>query len=144
MKALLIFILTLFLFANSCSSSEKTASNNSIQLAGAAYYNWTASIPGDENSFERGTDLTLTFSNWPEKFNPEAVIFQNRRSFPAEIEQIEGTRVIIKARIVHESTVLAEVSERVNLSDRLIYTNEDGDTIYLGIDEWERMSDRYQ
>lgn len=144
MKTLFIFSLTLFLFATACSSSEKAASNNSIQLTEASYYNWTASIPGDEDNIERGTDLVLTFSSWPEKFNPEAVIFYNKRSFPAEIEQVEGNRVVIKARIMHESTVLAEVSERVNLSDRLIYTNEDGDTLYLEIDEWERMSDRYQ
>jgi len=144
MKTLFVFTLVLFLFANACSSSEKTAFNSSIKLTGATYHNWTASVPGDENSIERGTDLALAFSSWPESFNPETVIFQNKRSFPAEIEQIEGNGVVIKARIVHESAVLAVVSYRVNLSDRLIYTNENGDTIYLEIDEWERLSDRYQ
>lgn len=142
MKSPLVFILPILLFA-ACSSSKNTAGNESVQLNEATYFNWTAGAPDDNNTFERGTDFILTFSNWPAEYTPVAVIFNNKISFPADVEKTENNRAVINARIIHESSVFAEVSENTRLSDRITFILENGESSYLEINNWVQLSDQY-
>jgi hypothetical protein len=141
MKTLFIFALTFFVFATACSTFRETAVDDPIELEKAEYHNWATALPGGTDGTERGTDITLTFSEWPEDYTPGYVIFQKKESFPAEIEKTEENRAVVTARIVHESSVLAEVSEAVFLSDRFVFNRPDGEAGYIEIEEWVRKSD---
>jgi hypothetical protein len=141
MKTLFIFALTFFVFAAACATLRDTAVDDPIELEKAEYHNWSSASPGGMDGKERGTDITLTFSDWPEGYTPGYVIFQKKESFPAEIEKTDENRTVVTARIVHESSVLAEVSEAVFLTDRFVFNRPDGETGYIEIEEWVRKSD---
>lgn len=143
MKTLFIFLSLFFLFA-ACSSTEKTANSEQFALISAAYYNWTASIPDGSGGMERGTDIILTLAGWPDDYTPGPVIFRNKQSFSAAIEEEEEVYVILRASIIHESAVLMGVSERSDLSDRFIFEKPDGETVHIEISDWEKLPDRYQ
>ncbi len=139
MKPIFIFS-TVFLFIVACTSQREAAVDDPIELESAVYENWGTPSPNGSEGMERGTDITLTFSEWPENYSPEYVVFRNRESFPAELELLDDGRAIITARIVQESGVMAEISESVFLSDRITFTRPDGDRGFLEIDQWERRN----
>ncbi len=136
MKTIFIFFTSLLFFA-ACSSPREAAIQDPIELEQAEYQNWANSSPDGTESMERGTDIRLVFSEWPEDYNPVYIVFRNKESFPAELEMLDEKRAVVTARIVHESGVLAEVSESVFLSDRIVFTRPNGELGYLEIEQWE-------
>lgn len=139
MKYLLtIYVLSLSLLVSGCNSSEHAAeSGMEMSVAAASYQDWSGPTPVPDEGMERGTDLRIVLDGWPEGQSANFVVFRRKRSFPARIVEQKGGQVEIHARIIHESGILAEVSETVDHSDRLVFTRPDGQTGYIEIEKWE-------
>lgn len=139
MRITFITILSFFLLLMACSSGEKLMIDNDINITQAEYIHWRDAPATQSGVPERGTDLELIAESWPEEAEPRHIIYRKMRSFPAEITDTTETRVVIFARIIRSSAVLEQTSDRVELSDRLVFTTADGKTKYVEIDEWSRM-----
>jgi len=105
----------------------------------AVFNEWNEASPVKSELRERGTDLELIVRNWPEEAKPEYIIYNNRKSFPAEIADSLKTGVLIRARIIKRSAVMDQISKSVSLSDRLVYLTPDGNTSFIKIGEWSSM-----
>lgn len=146
MKLQFIFILGIFLFLYSCSSSnQQAASEGNISISGSFQY-WYTSVPAETEFSEKGIDLRIEF--YPEELisKPLYIIFNERKSFPASVTKSENNEIklLIKARIILESSLLHEISEFAPHSDRLVYHDEDGSLQYAEINNWEKMPDLYK
>lgn len=90
---------------------------------------------------ERGADLTITAQNWPEGYAPDHVVYNGHKSVSASIADSTDTTVTIRARIIRSSGVLNKTSERLNLSDRLVFTDREGGRGFIEISEWQRVGE---
>lgn len=138
MKSLLLFLTPLFLLIMGCSSSENTVSKENIQIINAEYKQWSKPPAGNSDVPERGTDLSVTISSWPSDFIPTHIIYNNRKSLSATITDTVDGNVVITGRIIRSSSKLAETSESVMMNDRLVFSDSDGNTSYVPIENWER------
>lgn len=143
MKTLFIFIIIPVTMLTACVSARDAAEGENMHVRNATYQNWFGEAPVEFGGRERGTDLELTLEGWAEGYTPDYVVFQQKKSFSAEIIEEENNRVVIKARIIHESRLLNEISETVDVPARLVFTHSDGDTGFIEIDEWEKLPDVY-
>ncbi len=139
MKTTFITIVSFFLLLVACSSKEKLMADYDIEVLEASYQHWSEAPPVQSDVRERGTDLKLVVASWPEGAEPQHIIYRKMRSFPVEIADSTETVLTFEARIIRTSAVMSETSERVEMSDRLVFQTEDGETQYLEIEEWERM-----
>ena len=142
MKPAFIFVIVLVgVCLAGCTSSKNMANPEEMHVYGtvtkATYQNWSGQSPVPFGGLERGTDLVLHIEEWPEEQTADYVVFRRKKSFPARIVERSNDRVEIHARIMHESRILMEVSESVDLSDRLVFTRPDGETGFVEIVEWE-------
>lgn len=138
MKVTFITIVSLAIVLISCMTHNK-ASVEDIEIMKASFKHWSEAPVVESDVRERGTDLELIVKNWPAESNPDYIIFRNRKSFPAEITDTTDSGVQIRARIIMRSAVIAETSETVDKSDRLVFTGVDGKTRSVEIEEWSRM-----
>lgn len=113
--------------------------DESIDVLQASYKHWSHRPPVQSDVRERGTDLKLTVENWPEGVDFQHIIYRKMKSFPVEVTDSTETGFTMNARIIRTSAVMSETSERVELSDRLVFKTEDGKTHHVEIKEWERM-----
>lgn len=90
---------------------------------------------------EKGIDLTVTVQNWPQGYSPEYLVYNKLKSFKAAIADSSARQVTIKARIIRTSSVIAETSASVELSDRLAFSNTDGEQGFIEINNWQRVND---
>lgn len=137
MKITIILGLSFFLLQG-CSSSQNTRNDDSMKVVYATYEKWSEPSPVGSDVPERGTDLTVSVQHWPDEFTPQYIIYEKRRSHGASIADTAGVTVFIKARIMKTSSVLQETAEGVDQSDRLVYTNAEGDTSFVEIEDWDR------
>lgn len=145
MKTPFIFITILFLFVSGCASSNQQAKAEDSALIAGNYQHWFATTPGESEFSERGIDLLLELHQHSKIYQPEYIIFNERESFPVEVSQPEGEdgKLLIKARILLESSLFAEKSQKAHLSDRLVFRDEDGELHHIEISNWKRLPDRY-
>lgn len=134
--SIILFITLLF----GCSSYNQT-SVDEIEITRAGFKHWSEAPVVESDVRERGTDLELIVNNWPENAEPRHIIFRGRKSFPSEISDTTDAGVRITARIIMRSAVMSETSERVEQSDRLVFTRSDGKNRFIEIDEWSRMEE---
>jgi len=139
MKITFIFLLLpLFLLAG-CSSPKYTISPQNMEVVSAKYQLWSEEPTAGSEIPERGIDLWVVIKNWPEDYEPDYIIFNQRKSVSGEISEQSGDTTVIKARIIQASSVLVETSETVDVSDRLVFTSAEGHKGYLPIEHWERQ-----
>lgn len=137
MKVVLILI-TSFMFLKGCSSSENVTNKENMQVISATFKQWSDPPSPGSDIPERGTDLTITVQNWPEEFSPKSIVFNNRKSLSTVISDSMSDKVVITGRVIRMSGLLKEKSERVNLSDRLMFVNAEGETDFIEITNWKR------
>lgn len=127
----------------SCKTTEPPEESAYEQPFNLTIQHWFANPDSDANYTERGTDITIYIHESDLTMTPEYIIFSERKSFPPMITPTGENTYQIEARIILESSLFHEVSERVNQSDRLVLTNSDGDEVYMEIREWETLPNRY-
>ena len=86
---------------------------------------------------EVGTDLKLTVKNWASEYNPEYIIYNNRKSLSASVSDTVEGNMVITGKIIRSSSKLPKTSETVSQSDRLVYSNREGEQSYIEITGWE-------
>lgn len=138
MKVTFITLFSFVVFLVGCVPYQQTIRED-IEIVSAEFKHWSEAPIVQSDVRERGTDLSLAVKNWPSDAKPDYIIFRKRRSFPAEITDSTDVGVRIEARIILRSSVMAEVSERVEASDRLVFTTSDGKRQYIEIPEWSVM-----
>lgn len=112
-----------------------------MHIVNAGYNRWSTPPPSNSDVPEKGIDLALIVQNWPQDASPLYIVYENRKSFRPEITRNSDIGVAMSARIILASSVLSQKSERVEVSDRLVYETADGETGYLEIKEWTRIGD---
>lgn len=112
-----------------------------MQVIKATSEPWSEPPRAGSDIPERGTDLTITAQNWPEGDAPDYVVYNGYKSVSASIADSTDTTVTIRARIIRSSGVLNKTSERLNLSDRLVFTGREGERGFIGINEWQRVGE---
>ncbi|MEL7833173.1 hypothetical protein [Fodinibius sp. Rm-B-1B1-1] len=134
----MLFITPILLFSSGCSSTENTVSNQNIQILNATYDNWSRSPIGSSDVPEVGTDLSVTVKNWSSDFTPQHIIFNNRKSLSATISDTLDNNIIITGRIIRTSSKLPKTSDSTEKSDRLVFSDSDGNTNHVLIEDWQR------
>ncbi len=137
-NVLLLFLISFIVLWSGCSSSEDTVSKHNMQVISAIYEHWSEPPPPGSDVPERGTDIVVTVRNWPQGFTPDYIIHNKRRSLSTTIADSTQSETIISARIVRSSSILADPSESVAVSDRLVYSNADGEEKHVEIKEWKQ------
>lgn len=94
---------------------------------------------GSSDLPEVGTNLKIMVQNWTASYTPEYIIYKNRKSIYAKITDSVNGKKIITGRIIRSSSKLPETSETVSQSDRLVYSNEDGEEAYIEIADWKTV-----
>ena len=92
---------------------------------------------GSSDVPEVGTDLKITVENWSNQFIPEYIIYNNRKSLSATISDSANGNKIISGKIIRSSSKLPKTSETVSQSDRLVYSNQEGEQLFIEITNWE-------
>ncbi len=141
MKVTFIIGVSFVTFFYGCATSRQPSEENGIEIIKAGFRHWSEASAGQADNRERGTDLELVVANWPERAVPHYIVFRKMRSFPAEISDTTDAGIQIIARIVRSSALLAETSERVELSDGLVFTRSNGRPGFIEIEEWSAMEE---
>lgn len=136
MKTFLFLIPYLILFFG-CSASENIATMGNIQIINAKFNEWSEPPAANSDVPERGTDLTIKVQNWPSEYTPEHIIYNKRKSLFAAVSDTVDGNPVITGRVIRASARLTEISETVSKSDRLVYSNQEGEQFYVGINNWE-------
>lgn len=140
MKATFITIISFAIILFGCSTT-KEASIDGLEIMQATFKHWSEAPPINSDVRERGTDLELIVKGLPEDATPQHIIFRKKKSFPAEITDSTEAGVHIKARIIMRSAVLSETSETVDETDRLVFSNAEGEKRFIEIEEWNRSEE---
>lgn len=143
MKLKFIFILLLSGFLWSCKSTESPKESGFVQPFEVTVQHWFANPDTDSNFTERGTDITIFFQESELAMTPEYVVFNERKSFPPMITPTVESIYQIEARIILESSQFLQVSEKANQTNRLVFTNRDGDEVHMEIRDWMTLPNRY-
>ncbi len=139
-SVILICFLMLSLFKG-CSSSQNTTGNDNMQVINTTFKHWSQPPSAGSDIPERGTDLSVTIKSWPEDHTPEYLVFNSRKSMPAEINQNSDSTWVITARIIRSSDMLNEKSEKMDVSNRLVYSDADGKAEFIEIEQWRRAEE---
>ncbi len=137
MKYLIIFCTPLLAIFMGCSSSENTASNDNIQIISAKVNEWSEPPAQNSDVPERGADLSITVDDWPSNYTPSHIIYNKRKSLSAGVTDTVDGHPIITGRIIRSSYRLPKTSETVSKSNRLVYSNQEGEQFYIEIANWE-------
>ena len=141
MKTTIIILSSFILLLCGCGSTSQIPGSENMVIERAEFIHWSEPPVMNSDIRERGTDLQLTVSNWPEGAVPEYIIFREKKSFPAVLEDSTMSTVTIRARIIRNSSVLSETSETTTRSDRLVFMGPNGKTGYVEIEEWNLFDD---
>lgn len=140
MKQLFIFTaIALLCAAVSCKTQLELTQNEDGDEATALYSYWSVPVPGSGELEEKGIDLIITINHWKNEYEPLYVIFDERKSFLPELEELVNSSAVIKARVILESQLFEEVSEKSDLTDRLVYRRSDGSEAYIKIKKREEI-----
>jgi len=139
--------ITLVLFIiGSCASSNQGVPPDSGFILSGTYQYWLGSAPDEPENSERGIDIILDLRDNVSISDPMHLIFNERKSFSMSLTQSDDAESPnkVEATILLESSMFNEISERVQLSNRLVYRNRDGNEQYETFDDLERLPDRYE
>jgi len=137
MKITFIFLLLPLFFLAGCSSPKYTVSPQNMEVVTANYRVWSEKPSAGSDIPERGIDLQVIIKNWPENYEPDYIVYNQRKSVSSEITEQSRDTTVIKAQIIQASSVLVETSETENVSDRLVFTDAEGNKGYLPIENWK-------
>ena len=143
MKVKIIFFIFVPMIFWGCKTSEPVVEPLPDQPFDLTVQYWFANPDSDSNFTERGIDLTIYIQDYDFSLTPEYVIFSERKSFPPMITPTEEDGYQIEARIILESSRLQNTSVRVNQTNRVVFTSDDGDEVYIVFREWETLPNRY-
>jgi len=141
MKAVFILLTSLLSLLLGCGSTENTASSKNMLVENAIIKPWSEPPSAGSDIPERGIDLTVTIRNWPQGYMPQYIIYNKRKSFNASIADSSENSIIVEARIVQASSVLAETSESTEASDRLVFATTEGEKGYIEINNWQKAKE---
>lgn len=110
-----------------------------MQVVDATYEQWSEPPAAGSEIPEKGTDLTITVRNWPEGHTPQYLVYNGRKSAAATISSQKDTTVVITGRIIRTSGMLVETSKSVDVSDRLVFADSNGDTGFIEIESWDHQ-----
>jgi len=146
MKKHFISIMVILFFIGSCAPGKQTISTDTGFIVSGTYQYWFASIPGETGISERGIDIILELRDDVSIHNPLHLIFNERKSFSLSLNRSEdgGSPDSIEATILLESAMFNEISERVQLSNRVVYRDSDGNLQYEVFENLSRLPDRYE
>jgi hypothetical protein len=140
-----LFIFFLFLLSGFGCVHQKSASHENPELVlRAEAEEWRASAPGMDELTEHGTDLTIELQNRFSGAQFIYMIYKGRKSFPVTVQTTGSGTVLVKARVLYESDLLAEPSGRSDLSDRLVFQQENGTYDFIPIQNWSRKPLSYR
>lgn len=136
MKPHFIF-LTLMLFAFSgCAQQKNAGTENPENIIRAVAEEWRSASPVEDEFTEHGTDLTIELNNYLSGARFSHIIYNGRKSFPATVDTTENNTLLIQARVVYESEMLARTSNQSDLTDRLVFQYKYGETDFIPIQSW--------
>jgi hypothetical protein len=135
MKQLFIFYL-LLLFGFGCAHQKSANHNNPNLVLSAEAVEWRSFAPGEDDFTEHGVDLTIKLSDQFNEAQFRYVIYDGRKSFPVTVHTAENSTLWVQARVIYESDLLADTSTRSDLTDRLVFLDEDGTTDFTPIQSW--------
>lgn len=139
MKSTFIFLVS-FILIFGCSSLKDLTDGENFEIVSAGYQNWREAPLQGGDVPEVGTNLAVIVRDWPEEgYTPKFIVYNGRRSPSVDITIQEGDEIVMNATIIRSSSVMNQTSEEVNVSDRLVYTDPDGEVGYLKIEEWVEL-----
>lgn len=119
-----------------CAHHKETGATNPDLIVRATAEEWRSSSPGEDELTEHGVDLTIEMNNSLSNIRFLYTIYNGRKSFPATVDSTASNNLSVQARILYESSLMAQTSDRTNLSDRLVFQNSDGETDYIPVNSW--------
>jgi len=143
MKQLFIFFL-LLLFGFGCANKKSINHQNSGLVLRAEAEEWRSSAPGTNDFTEHGTDLTIELSNQLNGAQFRHIIYNGRKSFPVTVDTTKNYMLLLHTKVIYESELLSETSSRSDLSDRIVFQNENGKTDFLTIYAWTKKPLAYR
>ncbi|MGD8426745.1 MAG: hypothetical protein PVH63_03890 [Balneolaceae bacterium] len=114
------------------------ASKRNMQVINATYKHWSHPPASGSDVPERGINLKITLQNWPEGYKPKYIVFERLESHSATVAKYEEDKVIITARIIRVSNKLTRTAKSTTLSDRLVFSDPDGNIGFIEIIDWQR------
>lgn len=139
MKSSFIFLVSLFLFLG-CASIKDLTDGENFEIVSAGFENWREAPLQGGDVPEVGTNLAVIVRDWPkEGYTPKFIVYNGRKSSPVKITVRDDDEIVMNATIVRSSSVMNKPSEEVNVSDRLAYTDPDGNAGFLEIEEWRKL-----
>lgn len=140
-----IFIFFLFLqFGFGCAHQKSANPENPEAVLRAEAEEWRSSAPGMEELTEHGIDLTVELKDQLSGVQFLHVIYEGRKSFPVTVQTSESNTLLVKARVIYESDLLAEPSDHLDLSDRLVFQDENGTYDFIPIHSWSKKPLSYR
>jgi len=146
MKKHFIFNTVILFIIGSCASSKQDVTPNSEFILSGTYQYWFASAPAEPDISERGIDIILKLRDDVSIPDPLHLIFNERKSFSLSLILSEDgvSPNFVEATILLESSMFSEISERVQLTDRFVYRDRDGNLQYEEFVYLQRLPDRYE
>lgn len=143
MKHLFIFF-ALILFGFGCANQKSANTENSESIVSAEAEEWRSSPPGEDEFTEHGTDLTIKLNNKLGEVRFSHIVYNSRKSFTVSVDSTENNTLLIQGRVIYDSTLLSETSERTELADRLVFQDIDGNTDFIPIHSWTELPLSYR
>lgn len=136
MKSSFIFLVS-FILILGCSSLKDLTDGENFEIVSAGYQNWREAPVQGGDVPEVGTNLAVIVRDWPEEgYTPKFIVYNGHKSSPVQITVRNDDEIVMNATIIRSSSVMNKTSEEVNVSDRLAYTDPDGNAGFLEIEEW--------
>jgi len=135
MKQLFIFCLIL-LFGIGCAHQKSVNHKNPDPVLRAEAEEWRSSAPGEDDFTEYGSDLTIELGDQLNGAQFRHIIYNGRKSFPVTVRSTENNTLLVQARVIYESDLMTETSARSELTDRLVFQDENGKTDFIPIHSW--------
>jgi hypothetical protein len=137
----ILYLFALLMMIAGCSTSQKADHNKNPHIVKAGYHHWSHVPLQGSTVPENGTDLALIVKNLPAGAKPATIIYHHRKSFQPVITDTTKAGIVMSARIVIASSVLHDLSEKTDRSDRFIYQTADGATNYIKIEHWTQIKE---
>lgn len=146
MKKHFISITLVLFIIGGCASGKQGIPPESKYILSGTYQFWFGSAPDEPDISERGIDIILDLRDNVSISDPLHLIFNERKSFSLSLTQSDDGESPnrIEATILLESSMFSEISERVRLSNRLVYRDSNGNEQYETFDDLHRLADRYE
>lgn len=142
MKTIIIISLSYLTLMAGCSSSKNVTADDDMQILRAAFDDWRNAPRAGSELPEVGSNLFITVTNWPSGYAPQYVVFRGKKSVSAKVvtSGASDNETVIEAQIIKSSGALMVKSESADVSDRLVYTKNDGARGFIQIGKWVKAA----